>query len=360
MDIGILGSGQLGWMMILEGRKLKNRYFILDKNNGGPASKIADGFFAVSDYREFVEKCDVVTYEFENVSLEALEYAESKGKLFPSLHPVELKKDRVLEKDYLRDHGFPVARYEVAENLEELRKIRKDFGKCVVKAVSGGYDGKGQYFFEEKDELSHGIPDARYVVEEFVEYDFEASIIASRDREGNFRSHKPSYNLNQSAILIRNAAPIEDYGMTRIAQDLMKKLDYVGVIGIEFYIAGGRPVINEFAPRVHNTGHHTLHGSSISQFEQHIRAITGMPVPEPELFTPSGIQNIIGIEPDEEQIRKILSIEGTRYYWYGKDGVRRKRKVGHVNVTAGEYETLDSRLKQVSEIIYGGKLKDYI
>ncbi len=360
MDIGIMGSGQLGWMMILEGRKLDNRYFILDKDNGGPASEIAHGFFELGDYKEFVDKCDVVTYEFEHVSQEALEYAESKGKLFPSLKPVELKKDRSLEKDYLRDNGFPVARYETAENLEELRKARKNFGKCVIKAVSGGYDGKGQYFFEEEETLSSDIPEAKYVIEEFVDYQFEASIIASRDRDGNFTSHQPSYNLNQAAILINNAAPIEDYGMAEIARELMKKLDYVGVMGIEFYITGGRPVINEFAPRVHNTGHHTLHGSSISQFEQHIRAISGMPVPKPELFVPSGIQNIIGIEPDERQVRDILAIDGTRYYWYGKNGVRRKRKVGHVNVTANNYDTLKSRLEKVSGIIYGGRMQDYI
>ena len=130
----------------------------------------------------------------------------------------------------------------------------------MIKSVSGGYDGKGQYFFEEEETLSTGIPEAKYVIEEFVDYQFEASIIASRDREGNFTSHRPSYNLNQSAILINNAAPIEDYGMAEIASDLMKKLDDVGVMGIEFYITGGKPVINEFAPRVHNTGHHTLPG----------------------------------------------------------------------------------------------------
>lgn len=360
MDIGIMGSGQLGWMMILEGRKLKNRYFVLDRDRGGPASKIADGFFELGDYREFVDKCDVVTYEFEHVSQEALEYAESKGKLFPSLLPVELKKDRALEKEYLRENGFPVARYEVAGNLEELWNARRDFGKCVIKSVSGGYDGKGQYFFEEEETHSGDIPEGKYVIEEFIDYEYEASLIASRDLDGNFAWHSPSFNLNKSAILINNAAPIEDHGMVKIARNLMQKLEYVGVMGIEFYISGGKPIINEFAPRVHNTGHHTLHGSSISQFEQHIRAISGMPIPDPELFLPSGIQNIIGTEPDEWQIRKILSIEGTRYYWYGKNGVRRKRKVGHVNVTSEDYMTLKSKLDAVSDILYRGMLEDYI
>lgn len=346
-------------MMILEGRKLNNRYFVLDKDNGGPASRIADGFFALSDYREFVDRCDVVTYEFEHVSLEALEYAESQGKLYPSLQPVQLKKDRALEKDYMRDNGFPIARYATAENLEELKSIRKDFGKCVIKSVSGGYDGKGQYFFEEEENLSGEIPEAKYVIEEFIEYEYEASIIASRDRYGDFAFHKPSFNLNKSAILINNAAPIEDHGMVKIARDLMKKLDYVGVMGIEFYIYNGKPIINEFAPRVHNTGHHTLHGSSISQFEQHIRAISGMPVPEPELFLPSGIQNIIGIEPDERQTRDILSLEGTHYYWYGKNGVRRKRKVGHVNVTSSDYDSLKRKIDEISQILYRGNLEKY-
>lgn len=360
MDIGIMGSGQLGWMMILEGRKLKNRYFVLDKDNGGPAAKIADGFFELSDYREFVDKCEVITYEFENVSTEALEYAESKGKLYPSLKSVSLKKDRTLEKEYLRENGFPIAKYESADSIDELRRLRKGFGKCVIKARGGGYDGKGQYFFDHEDGLPENIPEGRYVIEEFIDYEYEASVIASRSLDGKFTAHRPSYNLNREAILINNAAPVEDSGMTGIVRKLMDALEYVGVMGVEFYIASGRPIINEFAPRVHNTGHHTLHGSSISQFEQHIREISGMPVPKPELFVPSGIQNIIGTDPDESQIRKILEIGGTRYYWYAKDGVRRKRKVGHVNVTADTYESLKEKLGRVSGIIYKGIIDDYI
>lgn len=360
MDIGIMGSGQLGWMMIIEGRKLKNRYFVLDKDNGGPAAKIADGFFELSDYREFVDKCDVVTYEFENVSTRALEYAQECGKLYPSLEPVRLKKDRTLEKEYLSENGFPIAKYASVGNISELRRVRKDFGKCVIKARGGGYDGKGQYFFEEEEALADDIPEGSYVIEEFIDYQYEASVIASRDAEGNFSAHKPSYNLNREAILISNAAPIEDHGMTAIVKSLMDRLGYVGVMGVEFYISSGKPIINEFAPRVHNTGHHTLHGSSISQFEQHIRAISGMPVPEPELFVPSGIMNIIGTDPDDTQIRNILSIGGTRYYWYWKNGVRKKRKVGHVNVTSDSYDSLKRKLEQVSELIYGDRLPDYL
>lgn len=360
LDIGIMGSGQLGWMMILEGRKLKNRYFVLDKKETGPASAISDGYFPLDRYREFVEKCDVVTYEFEHVSKEALEYAESKGKLFPPLKPVLLKKDRASEKDYLVEKGFPVARYKTAESLRELKELRKEFGKCVIKSAGGGYDGKGQVFLEDGESLSSGISEGKYVIEDFIDFKYEASVIASRDRDGNFTHHAPSYNYNRSAILVSNAAPVEDSGMVEIAERLMKTLDYVGVMGIEFYIVDGRPVINEFAPRVHNTGHHTLHGSSISQFEQHVRAISGLPVPRPVLFVPSGIINIIGIEPTQDQIRQILSISGTRYYWYAKDGVRKKRKVGHVNATAESYEELRSKIEELSEIIYAGRIDDFI
>ncbi len=360
MDIGIIGSGQLGWMMILEGRKLKNRYFVLDRKSTGPASAISDGYFPLDRYREFVDKCDVVTYEFEHVSSEALEYAEQKGKLFPSVKPVMLKKDRSREKDFLRENGFPVARYETSENLEELKRSRKSFGKCVIKSAGGGYDGKGQAFLKEGEPIPESTSEGKYVTEEFIDYEYEASVIASRDREGNFTNHPPSYNYNRSAILVSNAAPVEDHGMTAIAEKLMKELDYVGVMGIEFYISNGRPIINEFAPRVHNTGHHTLHGSSISQFEQHIRAITGLPVPSPELFVPSGIINILGLEPDRESISRILSIPGTRYYWYAKDGVRRKRKVGHVNVTGETFEDVKEKIGQVSGIMYGDRLDDYI
>lgn len=359
MKIGILGSGQLGWMMILEGRKLENEYYVLDRKNNGPASKISDGYYSLDQYREFVDKCDLVTYEFEHVDEKALQYAEDQGKLRPGLFSVELKRDRINEKEYLRKNGFPLADYRIAESFEEAREHTKEFERSVIKSATGGYDGKGQIFVRRGDEITD-TGNGRYVVEEFVDFSAEASVIASRNENGDFRAHVPSFNLNQSGILIYNVAPFEDYGMTEMTRRIMDKLNYIGVMGVEYYIKDGKPIINEVAPRVHNTGHHTLHGSSISQFEQHIRAISGLPIPTPDLFTASGILNIIGTPIGREQLEKILKLDKTRYYWYGKDGVRRKRKVGHINITGISSDEIRQRIKDLMEIVYRGSLDSFL
>lgn len=360
MNVGIIGSGQLGWMMILEGRKLPNSYFVLDEKRG-PAAMVSDGYFQANSYRRFTEKCDVITYEFEHVSEKALRHAESSGKLLPGMLPVKLKRERLLEKEFLRDQGFPVGAFEVASNASEARRIASRFPGAVIKASKGGYDGKGQYFVDSSSASSVRIEQkGRFVVEERINFEAEASIIASRDQDGTFRSHTPSFNLNRKGMLFYNAAPFPDKGMKRIAASLLKKLDYVGVMGIEFFIRNGKPLINEFAPRVHNTGHHTLHGSSISQFEQHLRAICHLPIHPPELFVPSGILNIVGTALDDKMERRILSIPGTNIYWYRKEGLRRRRKVGHINVTARTVSTLRRKIDELTEIVYGGRPDDFL
>lgn len=358
MNVGIIGSGQLGWMMILEGRSLENKYFVLDEKMG-PAAKISDKYFPTDEYREFVDACDVVTYEFEHVYEKALLYAEEQGKLRPSIVPVELKRDRINEKEFLRKNSFPLADYRIAESFKEAKQYVEDFERSVIKSSTGGYDGKGQIYVKKGEKIPEA-EEGRYVVEEFIDFDAEASVIASRGLDGEFRAHVPSFNYNQSGILIYNAAPFDDYGMTGITKRLMEKLNYVGVMGVEFYILKGRPIINEMAPRVHNTGHHTLQGSSISQFEQHLRAITGLPISEPELFIPSGILNVIGTSISKDQLMRILRTNHARYYWYGKDGVRRKRKVGHINVVSNSTEGVLRKIKDLIDIVYNGHVEDYL
>lgn len=358
MNVGIIGSGQLGWMTIIDGRKLPNNYYVLD-DTAGPAARIADGYFGLGSYREFVERCDVITYEFEHVNEQVLLHASRSGKLLPGMKPIELKRERVLEKEYLRDEGFPVADFYVAKDADEARRYSTRFESSVIKSSRGGYDGKGQFYADRStaDRLELNVKGS-FVVEERVEFEAEASIIASRSPDGKFRAHRPSFNLNRKGMLFYNIAPYRDFGMRKIASSLLERLGYVGVMGIEFFIKDGKAIINEMAPRVHNTGHHTLHGSSISQFEQHVRAITGLPVPEPELFVPSGVLNIIGVHINREMEEKILSVPGTALYWYGKEGIRRRRKVGHVNVMAKTTGSLRKKIDALTETIYAGRPDD--
>ena len=344
-------------MMILESKPLGIEFNVFDLEPG-PAATLADSFFTTGSENEFVRTSDAVTYEFEHVSDRTIDLAEKERKLFPNSLAINLKKERYREKEFLRNNGFPIADFVVAKTLEDARKKTEMFEKSVVKSSSGGYDGKGQEYVDgpRRDQLRM-ITDT-YVIEEYIDYDFEASIIMARDRNGGKTFFDPSLNVNHSGMLLYNSSPLDDYGMRDIAAKLSDALDYVGVLSVEFFIKDGKPIINEFAPRVHNSGHHTLLGSSISQFEQHIRVVTGMPPMRPRLFCPSGIVNIVGRDLDYKTKEKLLEIDGSRIYWYGKQ-VRRRRKVGHVNLIGDDRSDLDAKIETAKKILYGDHMADF-
>lgn len=350
MRVGIIGTGQLGWMMIIEGRKLGIEFNVLGSDKWAPASRVSDHFYIDRDYKKFVDESDVVTAEFEHVDPAALQYAQDTGKLFPGKNSLDLKLERHREKIYLKEHGIPVTNFQVADGAEEAIRIADEYDESILKTTSGGYDGKGQYRKKHGQRIDVGRQDQVFVVEEYFNYDFEASIIACRTRNGNVIAHRPSYNFNLDGILLYNYAPCDDFGMLETAKKLMNSLNYTGVMGIEFFVKDGRATVNEYAPRVHNSGHHTLSGSSISQFEMHLRAILDLPMDSPRLFTHSGIVNIIGRGVDDIS-RKILSIPESRIYDYGKE-TRSRRKVGHVNLTAESPEELLQKISTAKQIIY--------
>ena len=358
MKLGIIGSGQLGLMMILEGKKLGIEFLVIDSTKEGPASRIADMAFEYDEFQEFVDSCDFVTYEFEHVDERVLKYAMERGKLRPGMLPVELKRDRSKEKLFLKENGLPVGDFEVADNAKDAARIGREYGDAVIKLAHGGYDGKGQYIVK-NGSLKEELPEGKYVVEKFVRFDMEASVIAARDPNGNTTFFQPSLNVNYRGMLYYNAAPIEDSGMREIVRALLEKLSYVGVIGVEFFLKGGKAYINEFAPRVHNSGHHTLMGSSVSQFEQHVRAVCGFPLADPQLYRSSGILNLVGLSLTDELESKILAHPETQVYWYGKDGIRKRRKVGHVNVSAQSYSDLLDNIKSLSSLVYGNDLDQF-
>ncbi|MEM0157601.1 MAG: 5-(carboxyamino)imidazole ribonucleotide synthase [Thermoplasmataceae archaeon] len=359
MNIGIIGGGQLGWMMILEGRKLGYGFNCIDSDFSKPGVRIADMGYTYDQYRDFVDSSDLVTYEFEHVDDRVLDYADSCGKLRPGMLPIKLKRDRSLEKEFLRDAGLPVAPFKVVHTPEELRKASLEYERSIAKSAMGGYDGKGQYPVS-PGMIPEEMPPGKYVLEEFVDFSEEASIIASRDIHGKMAFHTASLNVNMKGMLVYNVAPFPDRGMKDVSRKLLEKLDYTGVMGIEFFIRNGKPMINEFSPRVHNSGHHTLLGSSVSQFEQHVRAITGLPVPEPVLLSASGIVNIIGKTLTEDLKNKILEIPGTQIYWYGKDNAKKRRKVGHVNVVAGSAQEVKDRINDLIDILYGNRILEFL
>lgn len=349
--IGIVGSGQLGWMMILEGRKLGLEFNVLGISPEDPASRIADRYFGQDESREFVENSDCITYEFEHVDRNVLTMAEEEGKLAPSLSAVDLKMDRSVEKEFLKSIGVPNARYRIAQSPEEAVSLSSEFDKAMIKQCFEGYDGKGQAVVISGRYMTNSGISGKCVVEEFIDYDYEASIICYRDRHGSIGFYTPSLNFNSHGMLVYNECPVDDMGMSGIASVILESLNYVGVMGIEFFIKDGKPLVNEISPRVHNSGHHTLMGSSISQFEQHDRIIADIYAPKPELYVPSGIVNIVGTVP-QDGVRNVLEMGGTTAYIYGKEE-RRRRKLGHINVTASTLGELHERIGKVTEMLYG-------
>ncbi|AAY80538.1 5-(carboxyamino)imidazole ribonucleotide synthase [Sulfolobus acidocaldarius] len=350
LKIGILGGGQLGWMMILEGRKYPFTFYVLDDPNT-PGCRIADKCFPPEKYKEMIDEVDVVTFEFEHVLDKALEYAQEKEKLFPGINSVELKRERYKEKLYYKEHNLPTPRFLVAEDGEEALKILKEEfnGIGVLKESLGGYDGKGQYFIKGDVNKYENLKSkkVKFVVEEFVNFNYEASIIAMRDKNGNFKAYPPTFNYNEKGILVYNYGPLHDNRFEEIAKRLADSLNYVGTMGIEFFVRDGEILINEFAPRVHNTGHYTLDSAYISQFEQHIRAITGIELGSTELLTFGGMVNILGTDDVPPEVLRYGKV-----YWYGKPDVKKRRKMGHVNVIGKDLEEVKQKIDIIMKLIY--------
>ncbi len=355
MRVGILGGGQLGWMTILEGRKLGFDFFVLDPNPKAPASKIADRWFPPEKAEEFIKECQVITYEFEHIEENILE--KFYDLTTPSLEILELKRSKIREKEFYRKSGYPTADFIVASG-KDLREKVEDFSfPCVIKTEKLGYDGKGQYRVYNKDDLeivlkNHSLEE-RFLVERLVDFNFEFSIIGVRDIKGNISLYPVTINHHEDGILLYNLTRtfrIKD--AEEIVISLMKDLNLVGLLAVEFfYTWDGRILINELAPRPHNTGHYSLDGAFTSQFENLIRAICGLPLGSTKLKIPAGMVNILGLSMEDIDLNQVLSVEGTKLYWYGKYK-KPKRKMGHINITASTEQEVEDKAEKLLNLIY--------
>ncbi len=357
MRIGILGGGQLGWMTILEGRKLGYEFYVLDESPKAPAAKIADRWFPPEEVEEFSKLCDVITYEFEHIR-ESVVSSLVKDTL-PSTEVLKIKRSRVSEKGFLSKRGYPVANFKVmsAHQIEGLKPDRP----LVAKAESLGYDGKGQYLLRSEEDILELVknhsPEDRFVVEEFVNFIAEVSSIAVRDIEGNVRVYPLSYNFHSEGILLYNYAPYNiplESRVREIVSELAVDLGIVGLLAVEFFVTEeGEVLINEFAPRPHNTGHYTLDGSYTSQFESLLRAITGLPLGRTGIKVPTGMVNLLGLSLEDIDLKEVMNIPGSKLYWYGKEK-RPRRKVGHINISSEDVSLLKERINRTLKSVYGG------
>ncbi|MBX3579058.1 MAG: 5-(carboxyamino)imidazole ribonucleotide synthase [Rhizobiaceae bacterium] len=343
--IGIIGGGQLGRMLAMAAARFGYRVTILEPQPDCPAAQVANRHIAAAyddpdALAELAGGCDVVTYEFENVPVAAAEALARSVPVYPPPKALEVAQDRLAEKRFLGGNGVPVVRYGAVDSDERLAHVLAELGgEGVLKTRRMGYDGKGQRVFRkgEAGDLAGtyaamgGVP---LIIEEFVSFKREISVIGVRAIDGTSITYDPAENVHRDGILRTSTVPARISQATSIAAQeyatvVMHRLGYVGVLGIEYFIAAdGSLIANEIAPRVHNSGHWTEAACAVSQFEHHIRAIAGLPLVTTRRHSDCVMENLIG--DDVARLPDIAAEDGAVIHLYGKAESRPGRKMGHV------------------------------
>jgi 5-(carboxyamino)imidazole ribonucleotide synthase len=359
MTIGILGGGQLGYMLALAGYPLGLHFRFLDPSPEAPVGRIAHRVTAEYTDEQALEKfangLEVVTYEFENVPVQAARFLAERVPVYPPPAALEEAQDRRREKHLFQRLGILTTDF--AEILEpgDLDSALKQVGlPAVLKTCRLGYDGKGQWLLrtqEDVDKARAELPNVPLILERFVSFTRELSILAVRSRTGETAFYPLVENHHRGGILRLSLAPAPrlssalQQNAEAAARKILEALDYAGVICLELFQVGEKLLANEIAPRVHNSGHWSIEGAATSQFENHLRAILGMPLGSTATIGYSAMVNLIGELPEPEQVFRVTD---THLHLYGKSP-RPGRKLGHVTVRADKFETLQRRLAELPE-----------
>ncbi|MBI5630657.1 MAG: 5-(carboxyamino)imidazole ribonucleotide synthase [Elusimicrobia bacterium] len=360
--IGILGGGQLGRMLALEARRMGYRTAVLDPAPRGPAAQAADLHIrAPVDDAEAALKlaaaADVVTVEWELIPAEVLRKVEKDKPLRPSSRVLEIIQDRLVQKEFLARHGFPQTPFEAVHDMAGLSTASERLGlPGVLKGRRHGYDGKGQLSLESWQDLSAAgnLLKAPCVLETKVAFEKEISVILARGQDGMAAVYPVAENAHRRGILHTTRAPAGIPETARRAAEelalaIAKALGHVGVMAVEmFLLPGGKLLVNEIAPRVHNSGHFTWDACAVSQFEQHLRAVCGLTLGETDLFSPAVMVNLLGDlwEKGEPAWEKILGVPNLKLHLYGKDKPAPGRKMGHLTLLGPDPAAL---LKQTED-----------
>jgi 5-(carboxyamino)imidazole ribonucleotide synthase len=353
LRVGVLGAGQLGWMLALAGYPLGLRFAFVDPNPDSPAGRLAP--LLVADYGapealETLANCDVVTYEFENVPVEAVNALSKRVTVYPSVRALGVSQDRLLEKRCFRELGIPTAPFFDVGSLAELEAALAQTGfPAVLKTRRLGYDGKGQRVLRSAADVAPAFAELGNVpllLEGFVAFERELSLLAVRSATGETAFYPLAENIHDAGILRLSLSPAPnvdgelDSSARRYGRALLDHLGYVGVLALELFEAHGELYANEIAPRVHNSGHHGIEGSRTSQFENHLRAVLGLPLGSTEPVGYSAMLNCIGTMPEPAAV---LGVPDAHLHDYGKEP-RAGRKLGHVTLRAPDRRTLQERL----------------
>ena len=385
--IGILGGGQLGKMLAQEAKKMGYRVITLDPTPNCPCAQVCDEqiiaeFNDKTQALNLAKKADVLTYEFENIPAETVEHLEEQGfSVFPSSKVLRRTQNRIKEKEFLRNIGIRTTDFQAVENSSDLEKAFLELGlPAVLKTSTSGYDGKGQVFLKTKRDIQN-IGESQFcqelIYEKFAPFIKEVSVICARGRSGQVMTFPASENIHRNNILYMSIVPARipaeaEKKAANIAKRVAKGLEAIGVIGVEmFLLEDGTILVNEIAPRVHNSGHYTIEACYTSQFEQHIRAICGLPLGSTGLLSPAVMINILGddlisvegllsngvsrkrtsllLHGVQTKIDRVLKIAGANLHLYGKKEIKPGRKMGHITVLA---ESISSTI-QLAEALKG-------
>jgi 5-(carboxyamino)imidazole ribonucleotide synthase len=359
--VGILGGGQLGRMLALAGRPLGLEFRFLESAADPPVSGLGPVLSADYDDPHALERLaahvDVVTYEFENVPVEAARALEAWVPVHPTPSALEMAQDRLTEKTEFRRLGIQTAPFRPVDSLDQLRAALSELGMpAVLKTRRFGYDGKGQAVIRQESDVAPawdtlgGVP---LILEGFVDFERELSVVGVRGMDGEFRCYPLSENHHEQGILRVTRAPAP--GLTpqlqaegeAILRSVMESMAYVGVLAIELFQVGDHFRANEMAPRVHNSGHWTQDGASVSQFENHLRAVVGLPLGPTDQVRPSVMVNLLGDLPD---LTEVLELPGAHLHLYGK-APRPGRKLGHVNIVTESEEASMAGARRLLEML---------
>lgn len=341
--IGILGGGQLGRMLSVAAARLGYRTHVYEPAAHPPAAHVAEKVVTApyedaAALRAFAEGVDVITYEFENVPTAALDLLESLRPIRPNRRALAVSQDRMLEKDFLSGIGLTTAPYAAVTTLAELEAALARIGTpAILKTTRLGYDGKGQVRIADAAAAEGALAamqGAACVLEGFVTFTREVSVIAARGLSGEVAAYDPGENVHVDGILSTTTVPAtltpgQRTDAVLLAARILNALDYVGVMGVELFVTPAGLVVNEIAPRVHNSGHWTQNGCAVDQFEQHIRAIAGWPLGDGSRHADVVMENLIG--DDVARVPQIAREPNAAIHLYGKAEARPGRKMGHVN-----------------------------
>ncbi|WP_319545067.1 5-(carboxyamino)imidazole ribonucleotide synthase [Ruegeria conchae] len=341
--IGILGGGQLGRMLSVAAARLGFKTHIFEPGTNPPAGQVADcvttaAYDDENALKAFAESVDVITYEFENIPTQALDLLEAHRPIRPGREALRVSQDRLTEKTFLRGLGLKTAPFVDITDLNSLQAAIDEIGTpAILKTRRFGYDGKGQARLRAPDDAEAALGDmagAPSILEGLVEFSHEVSVIAARGLDGQVACFDPGENVHRDGILHTTTiparlSPAQRTDAVLLAANILNALDYVGVMGVELFVTPEGLIVNEIAPRVHNSGHWTQNGCAVDQFEQHIRAVTGWPLGDGQRHSDVVMENLIG--HDMDRVPELAREREIALHLYGKTEVKVGRKMGHFN-----------------------------